>query len=112
MNAVEVEFFDQLVECVYLFFFAGGPPKQCKKVAKRGGKETGVAIRRHRNDLAVLAFRQLTFVRRHYQRQMGKCRRRHAESLIDQHLFVRVCEVILAANDMGDPHLNVVADNR
>ena len=47
-----------------------------------------------------------------YQRQVSKFRRRHAESLVDQDLFVRVRQMVLAADDVGDAHLDVVADDR
>nr|WP_263975361.1 hypothetical protein [Leptolyngbya sp. 7M] len=71
-----------------------------------------VAIRRHRNDLAVFAFRQLALVRRHYERQMRECRRRDAERFVNEDLFVRVRQMVLAANDVRDLHLDVVADDR
>ena len=43
---------------------------------------------------------------------MGKCRRRNAESLINKHLFVRIGQVILSANHVRDPHLDIVANHR
>ena len=113
MNVLEREFLDKLLERIDLFLFAARrPAKQRKKIAKRGGDKTGVAIGRQRNDLAVLALREFAFVRCEDQRKMRELRRRHAESFVDQNLFVRVRQMVLSANDMRDPHLDVVANDR
>src|SRR6185369_13895376 len=86
--------------------------QESKKIAKRGGEKTRVAIRRHRYDLTVLSLREFSFVRCKYQRQVCKFGRRHAKRFVDQDLLVRVSEVVLAADDMRDLHLDVIADDR
>ena len=43
---------------------------------------------------------------------MGKFRRIDAQGLVDQDLFVSIGQMVLPANDMRDPHLDVVANDR
>ena len=84
------------VERVDLLLLASRPAEQSEKIPKSRRQESGVAIRRHGNHFAVLALRQLAFIRRHDQRQMSKRRRRDAESFVYQDLLVGICQVILA----------------
>ena len=42
---------------------------------------------------------------------MGKLRQRHAERLKEEDVLRRVGEVVLAANDVGDPHVGIVDDD-
>ena len=41
----------------------------------------------------------------------GETRRLRAQSLVNQNLFVRVRQMILPANHVGDAHFDVVADD-
>src|SRR5437868_14850157 len=59
----------------------------------------------------MYTFAQLFAARCQDQRKVSKTRFCRAERLIDQDLLVRVCEMILTANNVCYPHLDVIADN-
>ena len=42
---------------------------------------------------------------------MRKLRQRHAKRLEEEDVLRRVGEVVLAANDVGDPHVGIVDHN-
>ena len=111
MDAREREFSYQLIQRIDLLFLAGRPAHQRQEIAKCRRHKTGIAICRERNDLAVNALRQLLAARSEYQRQVRKFGRSNIERLVDQHLLVRVCQVVLPADDVRDTHLDVVANN-
>src|SRR5262249_13109147 len=45
------------------------------------------------------------------EREVGEARRLLAHRLVEEDLLVRVREVVLTADDVGDPHRDVVADD-
>ena len=59
-----------------------------------------------------MALRELLAVGPVEQRQVRVARRLVAERLEDEQLLGRVREVIVAADDVGDPHLGVVDGDR
>src|SRR5205085_4653120 len=88
------------------------PAEQGKKIAKRGGNKTRVAVSRQRDDCAVNSFRQLLSAGREDEREVGEARDGRAERLIDKNLLVSIRQVVLPAYDMRDAHLDVVANDR
>src|ERR1700694_3816315 len=63
---------------------------------------------RQKNTFAVLALEKLPFVRRENQRQVRKLRHLFTESLVKQNLFMRIRQMVLAAYDVRDAHLDVI----
>ncbi len=63
------------------------------------------------DDLAVYPLAQLLAAGSENKRKMGEVRRRYAERFIDQDLLVRVGQMVLAADDVCDLHLDVVAND-
>ncbi len=54
---------------------------------------------------------QLGAVRGVDEGQVSEARRRDPQGLVEQDLLVRVGEVVLAPNDVGDAHFHVIADD-
>ena len=90
--------------------FARRPPEQREEVEHRLGQEALPLVLHHRRRAVPLA--QPPLVGAEDQRHVREARHRRAERLVEQHLLRRVRDVIVAADDVGDPHVDVVDDDR
>ena len=85
-------------------------PAEARQIVDDGvGQEAEVAIRRDGHGAVALA--EPRFVGAEDQRHVAERGKAVAERLIEQDLARRVGEVIVAADDVRDPHLGVVDDD-
>ncbi len=59
-----------------------------------------------------MALAQPLLVRAQDQRNVGELGNRRLEGLVEQELLGRIRDVIVAAHDVRDPHLDIVGDDR
>ena len=105
-DAGEREALDQFGGAENFSAVAAGPAEEREKIAESLGQEAFVAIGAYAG--GAVAFGEAGAIGAQDQRDMGKDRRRGAESAVEQDLFRGVRNVVGAANDMGDAHLDVV----
>src|SRR6185369_9113080 len=74
--------------------------------------ETAIAICCKGNNFTVFSLRELSFVWRENEWQVCKGGHLRTQRLIQQHLLVCVCQVVLPADDMGYSHFDVIDDDR
>src|SRR5439155_3208725 len=60
----------------------------------------------------AVPLRESLLVRSQDQREVAERRRLRAERSIEKDLLGSVRKMVVSADDMGDPHVNVVADDR
>src|SRR5271155_1381430 len=85
---------------------ARGPSQQRQKIPERLRQKSFVRIRSHARRPVPL--RKPRAVRPQNQRHVRENRRRRPQRVIDQHLLRRIRQMIRAANNVRDAHINVV----
>ena len=86
------------------------PAEQREEVDHPLGDVALPLVFHHRGRAVPLA--QALLVGAHDERHVRELRRRRAERLVEQHLLRRVRDVIVAADDVRDRHVDVVDDDR
>ena len=109
-NAVEAEALGELVEREVLLVGGKPGPEQRDVVVDRLGEIAGVAELLHGGGTVALG--ELLAVRAVEQRQMGVARGRLAERVEHEQLLGGVREMVDAADDVGDPGVEVVDRDR
>ncbi len=88
------------------FVAARGPSQKSEEIAKCLGQKPFFGV--EANAGGSVALGEALAIRSENQRYMGEDRRRGGERMIEQHLFRRVRQMIGAANDVSDAHVDVV----
>ena len=84
------------------------PAQQAEKIDERLGQKSGIAVGGNAHDRAVTALGKLGAVGRHQQRKMRELRRLETGGFENQYMFVRIRQMVLAANDVADAQVGVV----
>ena len=105
-DAGKREALDQFGGAEHFSAIPAGPAEEREKIAESFRQEAFVAIGAHAG--GAVAFGEAGAVGAQDERDVRKDRRLGAESAVEQDLFGRVGNVIGAANDMGDAHVDVI----
>ncbi len=112
-NAFQRKRFDQFFARQNLFTLGRRPAEQRQKISKRRGHKATIAVSRERNNFAMFAlWKAWPCSARESAAGARTVAPSRAEGLVEQHLFVRVRQVILTTNDMRDAHLDVIEHHR
>jgi hypothetical protein len=87
----------------------GDHPEQRKEVDQRVGKVALTLVLHHRR--RTMPFAQPLLVRTEDQWNVREHRQRGAKRSEEQHMLWRIRDVVIAADDMRDAHVDVVDDN-
>ena len=109
-DAVERERLDQLVARHHFAIVAGRPSQQAEKIHHGVGKVSEPLVFGHRRRAMSLA--EALLVGSENERHVRELRRRFAERLPEEHVLRRVRDVIVAADDVRDAHVQIVGDDR
>ena len=90
--------------------FARRPAEQRQEVEHRLGQEPLPLVLHHRRRAMALA--QASLVGAEDQRHVREARHGRPKRLVEQHLLRGVRDVVVAADDVGDAHVDVVDDDR
>src|SRR3984957_4199838 len=108
MDALERKRIHQLLTRQLLAIVFGRPAQQAQKVDVGVRQESRVTIRGDAHHRPVLALGQLRTIRRNQQRQMRELRRLRAQGFKNQYVLEGIGQMILAANNVADPQVDIV----
>jgi hypothetical protein len=111
VHARQVEELHDVGDGHLLAVVAGIPAEQCEIVHQRLGQEMPLLVFLDQSALVALRHLALPHLGRlQDERDVREDRRRDAETLVKPHVLARVGQVVLAADDVRDLHLDVVHD--
>src|SRR5487761_11297 len=100
---------DQIRGAQKFFIRARGPAEEREEIAKRFGKKSFLGV--GTDARCAVTLREARAIRAEDQGDVSEDRRRCAQGFVKQRLLGRIREMIGAANDVRDAHVDVVYDD-